>query len=183
MSRRKTARILIGTAFGVQLAGLIVDIVWHALHSDFAAATTEQMLVHLGTVHMPIYVGVVCVVLTTAWALIDQARRPPIGAAFPVAFVGALISASNFLPAASRGGEATIACRPMAAGSRPAASACRRMVSMQWRALSASASWLPSQPSPSSPTRRSARSERPPIQIGRRLPCGGLGSMPIAVIG
>src|SRR5947199_4709467 len=92
MSRRKTARILIGTAFGVQLAGLIVDIVWHALHSDFAAATTEQMLVHLGTVHMPIYVGVVCVVLTTAWALIDQARRPPIGAAFPVAFVGALIS-------------------------------------------------------------------------------------------
>jgi len=27
--------------------------------------------------------------------LIDQARRPPIGAAFPVAFVGALISAAG----------------------------------------------------------------------------------------
>src|SRR5206468_12189306 len=77
---------------GVRLAGLIVDLVWHVLHSDFEATTTEQMLVHLGTVHIPIYVGVLCVVLTTAWALIDQARRPPIGAAFPVAFVGAFIS-------------------------------------------------------------------------------------------
>lgn len=92
MSRRRKSRSLIWTALGVQLAGLIVDLVWHALHSDFEAATTEQMLVHLGTVHIPIYVGVLCVLLTTAWALIDQARRPPIGAAFPVAFVGALIS-------------------------------------------------------------------------------------------
>src|SRR5262249_10585393 len=69
-----------------------IDIAWHALHSDFEATTAEQMLVHLGTVHIPIYVGVVCVLLTTGWALIDQARRPPIGAAFPVAFVGAVIS-------------------------------------------------------------------------------------------
>jgi uncharacterized BrkB/YihY/UPF0761 family membrane protein len=92
MSRRGKSRILIWTALGVQLAGLVVDIVWHALHSDFEAVTTEQMLVHLGTVHIPIYVGVLCVLLTTAWALIDQARRPPIGAAFPVAFVGALVS-------------------------------------------------------------------------------------------
>jgi len=92
MSRRKRARTLIWTALGVQLAGLLIDIVWHAVHSDFEATTTEQMLVHLGTVHIPIYVGVVCVLLTTGWALIDQARRPPIGAAFPVAFVGAVIS-------------------------------------------------------------------------------------------
>jgi uncharacterized BrkB/YihY/UPF0761 family membrane protein len=92
MSRRRKSRLLIWTALGVQLAGLIVDIAWHALHSDFEAVTTEQMLVHLGTIHIPIYVGVLCVLLTTAWALIDQARRPPIGAAFPVAFVGALVS-------------------------------------------------------------------------------------------
>ena len=92
MSRRRKSRILIWTALGVQLAGLVVDIAWHALHSDFEAVTTEQMLVHLGTIHIPIYVGVLCVLLTTAWALIDQARRPPIGAAFPVAFVGALVS-------------------------------------------------------------------------------------------
>src|SRR2546429_9301591 len=92
MSRRRQSRMLIWTALGVQLAGLIVDLVWHVLHSDFEATTTEQMLVHLGTVHIPIYVGVLCVVLTTAWALIDQARRRPIGPAFPVALVGAFIS-------------------------------------------------------------------------------------------
>jgi hypothetical protein len=95
MSRRKNARILIWAALAVQFAGLIIDIVWHALHSDFEATTVEQMLVHLGTVHIPIYVGVLCVVLATGWALVDQARRPPIGPAFPVAFVGALVSAGG----------------------------------------------------------------------------------------
>ncbi len=95
MSRRRNSRMLIWAALGVQLAGLIVDIVWHALHSDFEARTVEQMLVHLGTVHIPIYVGVLCVMLATAWALVDQARRPPIGAGFSVAFVGALVSAAG----------------------------------------------------------------------------------------
>jgi hypothetical protein len=86
---------LIWVALGVQLAGVIADLLWHALHSDFEARTVEQMAVHLGTVHIPIYVGVLCVLLTTAWALIDQVRRPPIGVAFPVAFVGALISTTG----------------------------------------------------------------------------------------
>jgi uncharacterized BrkB/YihY/UPF0761 family membrane protein len=95
MSRRRKSRTLIWAALAVQFAGLIVDIVWHALHSDFEARTVEQMAVHLGTIHIPIYVGVLCVLLATAWALIDQARRPPIGAAFPVAFVGSLISTAG----------------------------------------------------------------------------------------
>ena len=95
MSRRRTSRKMIWVALSVQLAGLVLDIVWHALHTDFEAVTVDEMLVHLGTVHIPIYVGVLCVLLATAWALVDQARRPPIGAAFPVAFVGALISASG----------------------------------------------------------------------------------------
>jgi uncharacterized BrkB/YihY/UPF0761 family membrane protein len=95
MSRRRKHRTLIWTALGVQLAGLIVDIVWHALHSDFEPQTVEQMVVHLGTIHIPIYVGLLCVLMTTAWALIDQARRPPIGAAFPIAFVGAAIATAG----------------------------------------------------------------------------------------
>ena len=97
MSRRRKSRMLIWAALAVQFAGLIVDIVWHALHADFEARTIEQMAVHLGTIHIPIYVGVLCVLLATAWALIDQARRPPIGAAFPVAFLGALISSAGEL--------------------------------------------------------------------------------------
>jgi len=90
--RSRQARTLIWVALGVQLAGVIVDIVWHAAHSDFQARTVEQMAVHLGTIHIPIYVGVLCVLLATSWALVDQARRPPIGTAFPAAFVGALVS-------------------------------------------------------------------------------------------
>jgi hypothetical protein len=76
--------MLIWAALAVQFAGLIVDIVWHALHSDFEARTVEQMAVHLGTI-ISRSTGVLCVLLATAWALIDQARRSPIGAAFPVA--------------------------------------------------------------------------------------------------
>src|SRR4029434_3375425 len=97
MSRRKKSRMVIWTALGIQFGGQIIDVIWHALHPNFKAITTEEMLVHLGTIHIPIYVGVLCVLLATAWALIDQARRPPIGAAFPVAFLGALISAAGEL--------------------------------------------------------------------------------------
>jgi hypothetical protein len=95
MSRRRKSRVLIWAALAVQFTGHIVDVVWHAVRSDFEARTVEQMAVHLGTIHIPLYVGVLCVLLSTAWALIDQARRPPIGAAFPIAFVGALISAAG----------------------------------------------------------------------------------------
>ena len=95
MSRRKKSRMLIWAALAVQLTGQIIDILWHALHPEFEARTTEAMLVHLGTVHIPIYVGALCVLITTAWALIDQARRPPVGATFSVAFVGALISTAG----------------------------------------------------------------------------------------
>src|SRR5262249_24822240 len=95
MSRRRRHRTLIWTAVSVQVVGLIVDIIWHAVHSDFEAKTVEQMGGHRGTVHIPIYGGVLWVLRTTAWALIDRAGRPPIGAAFPVAFVGALISTAG----------------------------------------------------------------------------------------
>jgi len=67
--------LAVGNANALGTGGLSIN------GGELLATTTEQMLVHLGTVHIPIYVGVLCVVLTTAWALIDQARRPPIGAA------------------------------------------------------------------------------------------------------
>src|SRR5258705_11860763 len=94
MSRRRKSRMLIWAALAVQFAGLIADIVWHALHSDFEARTVGQMAVHLGTIHIPLYVGVLCVLLATPWALTDQARRPPVTAAFPVAFTAGPVSAA-----------------------------------------------------------------------------------------
>jgi hypothetical protein len=57
---------------------------------------------HLGTVHLPIYLGVLGVLVTTLWALIDQLRRrEPVGIALPIAVAAALVAA---------GGEAWHAC-------------------------------------------------------------------------
>ena len=95
MVHRRTLRGLIWASLGLQLGGLVYDIFWHALHSGFAATTRAEMLEHLGTVHLPIYVGVLCVVLTTAMALFRQVSLGDHGTALPIAFVGALISAAG----------------------------------------------------------------------------------------
>jgi hypothetical protein len=95
MVHRRTLRGLIWASLGLQLGGLVYDIFWHALHSGFEATTRAEMLEHLGTVHVPIYLGVLCVVLTTAMALFRQVSLGDHGAALPIAFVGALISAAG----------------------------------------------------------------------------------------
>ena len=93
MAHRSTLRGFIWAALALQLAGLMFDILWHATHSSFAPMTRMEMSQHLGSVHLPIYIGVLCVVLTTALALLTQ--RDERGLAMPIAFVGALISAAG----------------------------------------------------------------------------------------
>ena len=53
------------------------------------------MLAHLSTVHLPIYLGVLCVLVTTTLALLRQVKQGEGGAALPIAVVGALISAAG----------------------------------------------------------------------------------------
>jgi hypothetical protein len=65
------------------------------LHPEFDAKTVDEMVNHLTTVHLLIYIGVTSVLLTTAWALVDQIRRSKIGVALPVAFAGALVSTAG----------------------------------------------------------------------------------------
>jgi hypothetical protein len=66
--------------------GLVFDALWHGLlNPHFEAVTIDQMVRHLSTVHLPIYVGAVSVVTTTAWALVDQMRRSKSGLALPIA--------------------------------------------------------------------------------------------------
>src|SRR5262245_11808995 len=90
---RMTPRRWIWTAVAIQVLGLAFDAVWHGLlHPGFEAATVHQMVVHLGTVHLPIYIGVVSALLTTAWALVDWMRRSRTGITLAVAFVGAVVS-------------------------------------------------------------------------------------------
>lgn len=95
MSRRRTSRVLVWASLGVQFAGLVFDYAWHGLNPDFKAVTVREMVTHLSTVHLPIYVGVLSVLLTTTWALIGQIRRSQIGVALPVAFTGALIATAG----------------------------------------------------------------------------------------
>jgi hypothetical protein len=77
----------------IQVAGLAYDAVWHGLlHPGFEPATVEEMVRHLATVHLPIYIGVTSVFVTTAWALIVRWRGSGPGVALPVAFVGALVA-------------------------------------------------------------------------------------------
>src|SRR2546428_8227969 len=83
----RTARGWIWAALALQALGLAFDGVWHGLISPGVEPTTfTEMIVHLGTVHLLLYLGVLSVVITTGWALVE--RRS--GSA--VAFAGALLS-------------------------------------------------------------------------------------------
>lgn len=88
----RTPRAWIWTAVAIQAAGLVFDVGWHGLNRSFDPVTVPEMLRHLATVHLPIYIGAVNVFLTTAWALIDRMRRSGRGAALPIAFAGACLS-------------------------------------------------------------------------------------------
>jgi hypothetical protein len=57
--------------------------------------TVSQMVSHLSTVHLPIYMGVVGVFLTTTWALVDRMGRSRTGIALRVAFAGAAVSTAG----------------------------------------------------------------------------------------
>ena len=52
------------------------------------------MVRHLGTVHLPLYIGAASVLVSTSRALLRQARRSAIGIAMTVAFAGAVLSAA-----------------------------------------------------------------------------------------
>jgi hypothetical protein len=80
----------------VYVSGLAYDVVWHGvLGPGFEARTVAEMARHLGTVHLPIYVGVVSVLLTTVWALVTDARQSRVGVALPVACGGAALAVAG----------------------------------------------------------------------------------------
>src|SRR5687768_16260896 len=80
----------------VQVVGMAYDFVWHGLmNPSFEAATVGQMVQHLSTVHLPLYIGVLGMLLSSAWALIEQRTRHETGLAIPVAFFGALVQTAG----------------------------------------------------------------------------------------
>jgi hypothetical protein len=92
----RSTRKWIWLAVLVQVAGLAFDVVWHGLiDPGFEAVTIAEMARHLGTVHLPIYVGVVSVLLTTVWALVAETRRSRVGLALPIAGAGAALATAG----------------------------------------------------------------------------------------
>jgi hypothetical protein len=89
-----TPRAWIWAALVLYWIGVAYDIAWHGfIQPGFEADTFAEMLQHLRTVHLPIYLGVAALVVTTAWALVDHVRRGRRGVAAPLAFVGGLLAA------------------------------------------------------------------------------------------
>lgn len=53
----------------VQLVGLVVDAAWHGLLSrGVEPESLAEMVSHLATVHLPLYIGVLGLFVTAIWA-------------------------------------------------------------------------------------------------------------------
>jgi hypothetical protein len=89
-----SARRWIWAALALQCVGYVVDAVWHGFVSPgVEPTTTGEMIRHLGTVHVPLYLGAASVLVATATALRAHARQSAIGVALPAALAGSLLSA------------------------------------------------------------------------------------------
>jgi hypothetical protein len=90
MWRRPVAWIWVSVA--VQIVGLAFDALWHGvLMAGVEPSTTREMAVHLATVHLVLYLGVIGLLVSTAWALVDHGARAPGTGARLVAFGGGVI--------------------------------------------------------------------------------------------
>ena len=90
----QSARTWMWASLVVQALGYIYDAVWHSLlHSGFEPTTAAEMMRHLLTVHLPLYIGAASLLASTSVALLDHIRRSQTGLALPAAFAGAVLSA------------------------------------------------------------------------------------------
>ena len=82
----------IWTFVAIQLVGLGIDAAWHgALSAGVEPETIGEMVRHLATVHLPLYLGVLGLFVTAIWAAADPARRAAAGVALPLVVAGATV--------------------------------------------------------------------------------------------
>jgi len=83
-------------SIGVQAAGFVIDALWHGVLSPGAEpATTAAMAIHLATIHLVFYVGVLGFFASMMRVLIDHGVRGPGGGALVVAFAGAVVQVAG----------------------------------------------------------------------------------------
>ena len=91
----RSARTWVWASLILQAFGYGFDAVWHGLlHPGVEPTTMGAMVRHLGTVHLPLYIGAVSVLVSTSRALLRQIRRSATGIALPTAVAGAVLSAA-----------------------------------------------------------------------------------------
>jgi cytochrome bd-type quinol oxidase subunit 2 len=93
MMEDRSARTWVWTSLILQALGYVFDAVWHGLlHPGVEPTTMGDMVHHLGTVHLPLYIGAVSVLVSTSRALLRQMRRSATGLARPIVLAGAVLS-------------------------------------------------------------------------------------------
>jgi hypothetical protein len=93
MMADRSARTWAWASLILQFLGYGFDAVWHGLLNPGVEPTTvEEMVHHLGTVHLPLYIGAASVLISTARAVLRQAKRSATGLALPIALGGAVLS-------------------------------------------------------------------------------------------
>jgi len=91
----RSARRWVWASLILQALGYGFDAVWHGLlHPGVEPTTMGAMVRHLGTVHLPLYIGAVSVLVSTSRALLRQSRRAAPSLALPIAVAGAMLSAA-----------------------------------------------------------------------------------------
>jgi hypothetical protein len=92
--RPRSARTWVWASLILQFLGYLFDAVWHGLLRPGVEPTTVgDMVRHLATVHLPLYIGAASVLVSTSGTLLRQVKRSATGIALPTAFGGALLSA------------------------------------------------------------------------------------------
>ena len=91
----RSPRTWIWASIILQAVGYAIDVVWHGLlNPGVEPATVRDMARHLGTVHLPLYIGAASVLVSTGLALLRQVRHSKHGGgALLLALVGAVLSA------------------------------------------------------------------------------------------
>jgi hypothetical protein len=72
----RSARRWVWVSLILQALGYVFDAIWHGLlHPGVEPTTMGDMVRHLGTVHLPLYLGAASVLVSTSRALLRQIRR------------------------------------------------------------------------------------------------------------
>ena len=89
----RSLRVWIIASLALQFGGYVFDVVWHGLlRPGLEPTTTSEMLHHLRTVHLPLYLGALSVLISTLWAFVHHHPR---SRSLAIAVAGAGVSAGS----------------------------------------------------------------------------------------